>query len=240
MPSFMERTAILPAAGIILLLLVVGAVSLPDRTAGLLAAADARAVRTLGEIAVAQVLARSTRRIDRNGDGVGEFGFLPDLLAGGAGGPPALGVPFEETNRPGLFRAGGFIYHLLLPAADGTALDLPQAAAVDPRLAEQVFLAFAWPERPGREGRRAYSVNQDLLVLENVASPPSASMFQPLPKLWAVDPFTGQSMHPSLPPTLWSVLLPEAQRGWYRTRFTQAGLPLPASLATPDRHRSPD
>ncbi|MCU0726175.1 MAG: hypothetical protein MUE73_10350 [Planctomycetes bacterium] len=229
----MERTTILPAAGVLLLLLVAGALALPDRTAARLAAADARAVRTLGEVAMAQVVARSLRLIDRDGDGTGEFGFLPDLRRAGPGGGPLLAVSLEETARPGTLRGGGFLYVVLLPAADGSPVEVARAADVRPGLAAQTFLAFAWPEGPGRTGSRSYLVNHDLLVFESPVTLAPDTPPAPPPRLWTVDPFTGQSTLPPPAPAQWNMLLPEAQRTWYRDRFAAAGLPLPLSLAPP-------
>ncbi len=233
----MERSLSFPILALSLGLLSVGIVALPDRAGRLTAADDARAVRTLQAVALEQFRLRASRVHDRDGDGAGEFGFLPDLWA-----LPRTSLPeMSPAEGVSIYRYAGYLYRLWLPGPDGGPVGPDAAHTVDPVAAGRAFLALAWPERPGISGERAYSVTQEVLVRECTA--PVADLLRrgapapPVPRLALTDRATGKSLLPAPPAATWPVLLPEAQRAWFQQRFREQGLPEPPALEAPERHR---
>ena len=144
---------------LLLVLMIVGIVAIPDALTRLAVREDVRAIRELQWIAVQEARLLADRRIDRDGDGRFEYGFLMDL---------ARPLASEGEAPPGAVRLGGFFLTVLLADATGSPIGADRAADVDADLAEGGFLAVAWPTEAGRSGIRVFAVNQGLLVAENL------------------------------------------------------------------------
>src|SRR5262245_28352869 len=143
-----------------------------DDTAGI---ADERtAIALLRDLAKAEAQFAADLRIDADGDGRGEFGFLAELAgsarlridAAGRIGRAAMGQPLVPPSPIVASAAdnGSYVVQVFLPGADGAWLAENDegggagiAVAVDE--AEQRFRAYAWPTISSR-ARRAFAVDE--------------------------------------------------------------------------------
>lgn len=112
---------------------------------------EARVIATLRNTMSAQAQFQAAGVVDRNNDGTGEYGTYAELagatvLRGGKGKltPPVLSKEFG-TAVAGRITRRGYHYRIVLPA--------------DPRLAETVWCAYAWPVE-ATPNARAFFVNQ--------------------------------------------------------------------------------
>jgi len=124
------------------------------------------AISTLRSIVAAQVRYQSAARLDRDGDGVGEFGYLTELAMPDEDGHGYLSSAF---SRPTLLPEGdaviersGFMFQMLLPGVDGGWVpeSHPLTAMPDTDGAEVRWCCLAWPaDHPG-SGTRAFFVDE--------------------------------------------------------------------------------
>lgn len=98
-------------------------------------AAETRAALRLRRLAGAQARFQAAGRLDRDRDGLGEYGFLSDLALAGeqSAGPP---------------RDADYLYLVYLPGPDGRGLAGGEPC---PERCGRAWCAYAWPvaERPG-------------------------------------------------------------------------------------------
>jgi len=129
---------------------------------------EALAVAHLRAIASAQVLAQNLCVIDTDVDGVGEFAFLSELSGAraprGAGSglkAPLLGDGYRKFAAGGCILEDGYLYRVYLPGARGAPVGegRGEADSVSPDDAETEWICYAWPERPGESGERAFVVS---------------------------------------------------------------------------------
>lgn len=112
-----------------------------------------------GIIATAERSFQDAALLDQDGDGVGEYATLPELL--GEAAVPGAQAP--ALLPPGLPQAPVFRryrYAIFLPTADGRAA--AERGAADPRAAdaqERRFVAYAWPAEVGA-GTRMFAIDQ--------------------------------------------------------------------------------
>ena len=148
-----------------------------------LRANEQAAMATLRNIASAQAQCQAAGVIDADGDGVGEFGFFAELAGaapvrsdadGGVGetriSPPVLSTAFARV-RGARVRRSGYCFQVFLPGADGAwATEQPdgdgaRGVRVAPDRAERRWACVAWPAVAGWTGRRAFTIDQDGVVL---------------------------------------------------------------------------
>lgn len=161
---------------------VVASIALPILPGARMNANESAAISTLRSLASAQAQASVAVSIDADVDGAGEYGYLAELSGGsatrtdtGVDGPP-LTLPFLSSSfqnvQNRVVRKGGYRFQVWLPDAGG--LGVPEAptggadpnAMPDPNGAEVVWCAYAWPDRYGVTGNRAFFSNQDGDILQ--------------------------------------------------------------------------
>lgn len=115
-----------------------------------------------------QEMLKSQVAVDENSNGIGEYGFL-DELAGtkkcrGEGGKLYDSNSFISRNLGsltdrGVAKKSGYCFVLYLPTPEGGGAS-SSAQKVDPAKAEANFVLYAWPERRGSTGLRAFCVDR--------------------------------------------------------------------------------
>jgi hypothetical protein len=128
---------------------------------------ESAAIATLKNLAVSQEQFRMAGYLDRDGDGVGEFGTMRELGGEDSGRlTTAMSVPLVSRGMipkeaGGRFLRSGYYFQLYLP--DGPqgwtlprATSLCDAGADD---AEQQFLVLAWPASFDETGKRCFFVD---------------------------------------------------------------------------------
>lgn len=121
---------------------------------------ETEAIAALYRIGPAQYRFKTERRIDRDGDGAGEFGYLQQLSEAGY-----LDAEFGQSARDhgGTAVLRGYRFRVFLPKADGAGLaesvPLPAFTAVDADPHEDNWVVYAWPDRYGWTGHRSFMTN---------------------------------------------------------------------------------
>jgi hypothetical protein len=171
---------------------LISSIAIPKLLAARPAANESAAISTLRALATAQAQMKGAVTVDCDWDGSGEYGFLGELSGAtalresdGTGGiqlgtsfmaPDALSAAFGDVQG-GVVRRSGYFFAVFLPdgqlapagvgeAADG-GWEVGTPIGLD--AAENYWCAYAWPDRFGRTGKRAFFVNQtgDLLQYNN-------------------------------------------------------------------------
>jgi prepilin-type N-terminal cleavage/methylation domain-containing protein len=152
---------------VIAVIAILVSIALPNFLSARGRANETAAVSNLKLIRTAQAQFQSSAVVDLDRDGIGEYGFFRELT--GAVGvrttadASSVGSPIERT---------GYMYRMLLPQADGTAVRETVNGAlpdpVDTDLAEVAFCAYAWPTGYAQTGNRTFFVNLngDVLATE--------------------------------------------------------------------------
>ena len=162
---------------VVAILALVAAIAVPNLFESRLSANEVAAVETLRLLAQAQAQFQGRAIIDRDGDGVGEFGGFLELsgmrgprVAAGAPAKPPLAPPiltngsFQVVSAPwGHMERNGYCFQIYLPLPNG--FRYPERVgqfhpAVDPDYAENTWCCYAWPTAYGTSGRRTFCVNQ--------------------------------------------------------------------------------
>jgi hypothetical protein len=124
------------------------------------------AVAMLRNVAAAQEQLRSRGVLDRDGDGVGEYGFFRDLVADrGDDSSPLLSKSYTPhllgTGESAVLRSA-YCFRIFLPGAEG--LGVPEqgvrSLSVAPDLAEKSWSAYAWPSVCDDSGSRAFFIDE--------------------------------------------------------------------------------
>jgi prepilin-type N-terminal cleavage/methylation domain-containing protein len=169
--TILEVLIVLALIGLLL------ALALPNFHAARIRNDEAAAVRTLREIARAQAMVRRAALVDVDSDGRGEHALLAELsgeknprtFSGSSGGRPAALPQFALKVSPeGEGEICGYRFRVYLPGPRGVAVAEEggePSGAVDPRLAAEVWCAYAWPSRiegfvPAATGKRTFFANQ--------------------------------------------------------------------------------
>ena len=160
---------------VIAIIAIIAAIAIPNLLSARLSSNETAAVATLRNIVSAQAQFQVTGRADENFNGIGEYGYLPELsgaigVRGGAVLVPAvLSTAFRRADANGVVTRSGYLYIIHLPDATGNAV-LPSAMnLIDPALAETTWAAYAWPTNYGSTGSRTFFVNQggDIIATED-------------------------------------------------------------------------
>jgi hypothetical protein len=158
---------------------------------------ETAAIATLREIAVGQAHVQTWGKIDCDQDGIGEYGTFLEMTGsvpvrsgfvegksdfskrGSKIEPPVSSAQLAGVDAAGVVRRNGYCYRIYLPDSaapsrftheTGPAEKVGLAggtARVLVDLAETTWCAYAWPEKIGDTGRRAFFVNQTGDVMQS-------------------------------------------------------------------------
>lgn len=130
---------------------------------------DASAVATMHNLAVGQAQFVASCRVDLNGDGAGEPGWLSELagtesLRGAAtrlDQEPYLRAILGVKDASGRSQKSGYYFRLFLLAADGSwAAEQSNNAAAPKLSSSKRWICYAWPNSHPQTGTRAYVMDQ--------------------------------------------------------------------------------
>jgi hypothetical protein len=132
---------------------------------------EADAIETLKAIWIAESTLRASQAIDVDHDSHGEFGTLAELAGtvaprGRSAPAPVLDASFAPDAH-GVLTRGGYMFRVDLPTKAGggvATLDPVAPSPVATDLAEQMFLAYAWPVDPPTTGVRVFVVDASGVV----------------------------------------------------------------------------
>jgi len=132
------------------------------------------AIATLHSLTAAQAEFRRAAEVDQDADGKGEYGFFQEMLglapARGRGvklDPPYLPRSLGESMVGGSARKSGYLFKIYLPGDRGSALGeedgkpLPVAKGDGVNMQELCFVCYAWPEKVGETGTRAFATTEE-------------------------------------------------------------------------------
>jgi hypothetical protein len=153
----LKCTAIAAVALFVLFAIAVPSFHCPPRCN----ANESAAIATLKNLSSAQQAFRDAHTLDRDHDGVGEFGWFADLTNCD---PPQLSKSFRSPRNGTIIRSG-YRFRIWLPAATGGWVHGGEGthSAVD--AAERQFRIYAWPDSPA-SGKRAFFIDEHGDVLE--------------------------------------------------------------------------
>ena len=161
---------------VIAIIAIIAAIAIPNLLAARLNSNETAAIATLRNIISAQSQFQSTARADENNNGVGEYGYFPELSGGDGvrGGavlnPPVMSTAFRNTvTAEGFVSRSGYYFAIGLPDATGNAQPYNAIGSVDADIAETTWAAYAWPVNYGNTGNRTFFVNQggDIVATED-------------------------------------------------------------------------
>ncbi len=152
---------------VIAIIATIAVIAIPNLLAQKLVSNEAAAMETLRMFISSQVQFKRGASADENGNGIGEYGLLPEL-SGGAGvrnvgnpiRPAVLSSGFRSFGSRGEVSRGGYFFIVLLPTATGQGVNWLTPGAVDAEIAETTWCAYAWPTRFGSTGNRTFFVSQ--------------------------------------------------------------------------------
>ncbi|MEQ1633185.1 MAG: hypothetical protein ABL997_12480 [Planctomycetota bacterium] len=131
---------------------------------------ESAAIATLKNIATAQRAFRDAAHVDRDGDGIGEFGSFGELAgsanlrwaSANSGAPLPLSVPLLSrafaTLVDGCVERSGYRFRLHLPSGNGTFVS-DAFERVCANTAETRFCIYAWPTGESA-GKRVFFVDE--------------------------------------------------------------------------------
>ena len=141
-----------------------------DWGSGNRSANESAAITTLHYITVAQEEFRAAGEVDQDGDGKGEYGLLGEIVgmqkmrgSGDLAKRVYLSEKWWDELEGGTVRSKGYLFKVYLPAGEGEGLEEEEgkvpagvgSEAVD--LQEAYYVCYAWPERLGETGTRAFA-----------------------------------------------------------------------------------
>jgi prepilin-type N-terminal cleavage/methylation domain-containing protein len=152
---------------------IAAAVAVPKLLSARLAANETSAAATLRVIGDAEAQFKAARRVDLDGDHVGEYGFLKELSAatgvrtradgssvGGCVAPAPLASTFRAIDAHGELMRSGYLFRVFLPGVAGVGVGeteiFPLHGSVDSGLAAATWCAYAWPVRYATSGDRTF------------------------------------------------------------------------------------
>ena len=138
---------------------------------------ESSAIGSLRSLATAQAQFHSDRRVDQDGNGVGEFGWLGELAGTEAvrgGGPqlnasPYIAAILGTRDSLGIAQKAGYCFAMFLRDPDGEWQPEPVGPSgteppdTDPDAAEaqeREWICYAWPQVRGQTGNRAFMADQ--------------------------------------------------------------------------------
>ncbi len=121
----------------------------------------------LRQVALAQTSFHTRGFVDRDADGVGEYGFFSQLADHDTGLLPA----WFGRVVDGVVERGGYRFALWLPDGGGSGV-LEASSPLEQELpsvdaAEQSWRCYAWPSDAGVTGQRAFFVDESAIIHQN-------------------------------------------------------------------------
>lgn len=153
---------------------IAAAVAIPNLLAARTNANERAAVATLRSMCSAQAQFQSAGLVDTDGDGLGEYGTLAELmgtvdLPGGMKASPPM-LSSSGTFVEGRLDTVGYYFRAFLPGGNGQPIREKSGGgrdgAVDPQNAEFAFAIYAWPKAYGNTGFNAYMIDAEGEVLQ--------------------------------------------------------------------------
>ncbi len=151
---------------VIAIIAIIAAIAIPNLLSARLNSNETAALATMRTIVSAQTQFKATGRADENDNGIGEFGYFPELAGGRAVrdgarlAPPVLATAFRSNQITGRVIRSGYHFLIALPTDTAFGVDLQGIDLVDADLAETTWLCYAWPADHGNTGNRSFFVNQ--------------------------------------------------------------------------------
>lgn len=187
---------------VIAIVAILAAFAIPSLLGARLTADEAGAIGTLRSIAAAQAAFRGDRRVNRNGNEEGEYGYFAEMSQRVA--PRAAASVVPTPYLPGAFRTvsggvitrSGYVFRMVLPGPGGLPAPESLLGGEDPMvpvedlMAEAIWVAYAWPAVNGSTGERVFCISNDgdILWQDNSSTnysglttpcPPDAAFTQP-------------------------------------------------------------
>ena len=163
---------------VVAIIAVIAAIAIPSLIASRLSSNETAAIGTLKTLHTAQSQFQQRALVDRDGDGVGEYGGFRELsgavsprAAAGAPANPLLRPPlmsdaFGITLRPwGHVQRNGYLFQICLPLGN-SGRRYPELrsglfhTSVNQDSAETAWVCYAWPQTYGSTGSRTFCINQ--------------------------------------------------------------------------------
>jgi prepilin-type N-terminal cleavage/methylation domain-containing protein len=164
---------------VVAIIAIIAAIAIPNLLSARLNANETSAISTMRSISSAQAQFQASSKADVDNDGTGEFGLFRELSGAenvrkatdGTGGtavlnPPVLSGAFRTFNPNSEVSRSGYLFKMVLPAADGSAVTESASGAFDGSgavgsdIAETTWCCYAWPASYGNSGNRSFFVNQ--------------------------------------------------------------------------------
>lgn len=164
---------------LIMPLAIIAAIAIPNLLESRVTANEAAARSTLKSgMFPAQVQFQGGGYVDENKDGIGEYGFITELSGAEelAGQRLSLLPPSWNSNEHLVY---GYRFALYLPDGAGAASSragITDHSAEAAKARASQWIAYAWPEQWGQNGRRAFAILPSGVVL---STKPSATGTKP-------------------------------------------------------------
>lgn len=175
-PTRADGFTVVEIAITVAVLALLATMAVPNYLGSRAASNEAAVIATLRSLVDAQSKFRLAAHIDRDGDGVGEYGTLGEL----AGRRPIPGEdsPLDlhllpavlgDTDPQGRCLSGNYWFAMYLADAEGHGRpDAPGTRPLtDPAFAEQRWTCIAWPVEHGVSGEHTYFVNEQGEIRRN-------------------------------------------------------------------------
>jgi prepilin-type N-terminal cleavage/methylation domain-containing protein len=181
---------------VVAIIAIIASVAIPKLMSARLAANESAAIATLRSLSSAQAQIQSSGAIDSDADGSGEYGYFGELsgadpvrVAAGAPPAPAAGAVGTDELTPSVMSSAfgnvaasvvvrsGYVFQIWLPGvtAGGLTPGLAEAPAGGaaapfpvPNNCEVMWCAYAWPLNVQTSGNRAFFINQEGDLLQNL------------------------------------------------------------------------
>ena len=161
---------------VVAIIAIIAAIAIPNLLSARLNANETSAISTLRNVSSSQAQFQASAKCDMDNDGSGEFGYFQELsgatpVRGGTPSllnPPVLSGAFRTVSTNGEVSRSGYIFHMILPAAAGTAQPEPALSTsaltipvlADANVNETTWCCYAWPASYSTSGNRTFFVNQ--------------------------------------------------------------------------------
>jgi len=173
---------------VIAIIAIIASIALPNLIASRISANEASAIATLKQIVSAESIVQTTRQIDQDNDGVGEYGWLAEMTGtvhvrdstgphnGPLLNPPSAAKSIGLVDANGDVVKAGYIFRLSLPDVTGAGIDeAPMGGSPtgeDPDNCEVFWICYAWPSGFGSTGKRAFCANHtgDIMQTNNLGA----------------------------------------------------------------------
>lgn len=170
---------------------VIASIALPNLLASRVTANESSAIATLRSVVTANSQFKSQVAVDRNSNGVGEYGYLAEMAGtvvkrdtATPSQPPTLPRKLGILNQS-VVNSAGYFFELYLPGPNGIPLaeaaNGGENALVDDTLSEAHWVMYAWPADLNSTGRRAFvtSAAGDILASPNLVRRYSGLLIRP-------------------------------------------------------------